>query len=486
MERLNFRTKALYGLAGVGDSALYNIMGTFALFFLTTVAGVNPAVAGTITAIGSVWDTICGAIIGYVSDNTVTRYGKRKPFLVIASLPLMIFTSMFFFDLKAGEDLMIIYYGIMIMLFWTAFSFFFVPYLAWGAELTDNYDERTVLRGYVSFFNAVGTALGLVLPNILVEIMTGAGYSVEAGWQTTGMLCGVVSGGTILIGALGIKDRHQVGVRSGSDDRQKGGEPGRRERRNLTDAIGVIVNMLKNYGQILKLRTVRWILGASICYLIGYTIFCADRMYFFTYNMGLSGGMITILMMLMTFISVLFIPVISSINRWIDKRTTYIVGVLITVVGFVVFSLGGMSSFVSVCVLSLIYCAGNSVYWQLVPAMIYDVCEVDRLMNGKERAGMVISLQSLSEALSGAVGMQLMGIILNASGFDGEASVQGQTALQWTGFSFTLIPAMFLAISVFCIYRYPVTKKMYQKVLTSLEKRGRGEEIDMSEFKKLR
>ena len=234
------------------------------------------------------------------------------------------------------------------------------------------------------------------------------------------------------------------------------------------------------------MRTVRWILGASICYLIGYTIFCADRMYFFTYNMGLSGGMITILMMLMTFISVLFIPVISSINRWIDKRTTYIVGVLITVVGFVVFSLGGTSSFVSVCVLSLIYCAGNSVYWQLVPAMIYDVCEVDRLMNGKERAGMVISLQSLSEALSGAVGMQLMGIILNASGFDGEASVQGQTALQWTGFSFTLIPAMFLAISVFCIYRYPVTKKMYQKVLTSLEKRGRGEEIDMSEFKKLR
>ena len=131
-------------------------------------------------------------IIGYVSDNTDTRFGKRKPFLVIASLPLMVFTSLFFFNVHAGEEVMIVYYGIMIMLFWTSFSFFFVPYLAWGAELTDNYDERTVLRGYVSFFNAVGTALGLVLPNILVEIMTDAGYSVETGWQTTGILCGVV------------------------------------------------------------------------------------------------------------------------------------------------------------------------------------------------------------------------------------------------------------------------------------------------------
>ena len=132
MERLSLKTKALYGLAGVGDSALYNIMGTFALFFLTTVAGVDPAIAGTITAIGSVWDTICGAIIGYVSDNTDTRFGKRKPFLVIASLPLMVFTSLFFFNVHAGEEVMIVYYGIMIMLFWTSFSFFFVPYLAWG------------------------------------------------------------------------------------------------------------------------------------------------------------------------------------------------------------------------------------------------------------------------------------------------------------------------------------------------------------------
>ena len=316
MERLSLKTKALYGLAGVGDSALYNIMGTFALFFLTTVAGVDPAIAGTITAIGSVWDTICGAIIGYVSDNTDTRFGKRKPFLVIASLPLMVFTSLFFFNVHAGEEVMIVYYGIMIMLFWTSFSFFFVPYLAWGAELTDNYDERTVLRGYVSFFNAVGTALGLVLPNILVEI-----------------LCGVVSGGTILIAALGIKDKH-------ARDKDAGGRIGKRPdgekktRGGIRAAAGVIAGMLKNYAQILKLRTVRYILGASICYLIGYTIFCSDRMYFFTYNMGLSGGIITVIMMLMTFISVAFIPLISFINRWIDKRTTYLLGMAVTVVGF--------------------------------------------------------------------------------------------------------------------------------------------------------
>ena len=485
MERLSLKTKALYGLAGVGDSALYNIMGTFALFFLTTVAGVDPAIAGTITAIGSVWDTICGAIIGYVSDNTDTRFGKRKPFLVIASLPLMVFTSLFFFNVHAGEEVMIVYYGIMIMLFWTSFSFFFVPYLAWGAELTDNYDERTVLRGYVSFFNAVGTALGLVLPNILVEIMTDAGYSVETGWQTTGILCGVVSGGTILIAALGIKDKNARDKDAGGRiEKRPDGE--KKTRGGIRAAAGVIAGMLKNYAQILKLRTVRYILGASICYLIGYTIFCSDRMYFFTYNMGLSGGIITVIMMLMTFISVAFIPLISFINRWIDKRTTYLLGMAVTVVGFVIFGLSGNTSFVGVCIISVIYCAGNSVYWQLVPAMIYDVCEVDRLMNSQDRAGMVISLQSLSEAMSGAVAMQLMGLILSLSGFDGSAAVQSGTALQWTGYSFTLIPALFMVLSMICIFRYPVTKAMYHKVLAALERRDRGKDVDMSGFRKLR
>lgn len=481
MERLKTKTKILYGLAGVGDSALYNIMGTFALFFLTTVAGVNPAVAGTITAIGSVWDTVCGAVTGYVSDNTETRFGKRKPYLLAASVPLMLFTSLFFFDLKADEGFMILYYGIIMMLFWTSFAAFFVPYLAWGAELTTNYDERTVLRGYVSFFNTVGAVLGLVVPNMLVDFITKAGYSVETGWQATGILCGVISGGTILIGAVGIKgrssyDKQNRNVRKGTD----------RKRRNPKAVLDAAAGMIGSYIQILRLRSVRYILGASVFYLIGYTMFCSDRMYFFTYNIGMSRSTITALMMLMTLIPVIFIPVVSFLNRWIDKRTTYLAGMMICASGFVVFGLSGNESVAGVCILSIVYCIGNGAYWQLMPAMIYDVCEVDQLINSKERAGMVISLQSLSEALSCAAGMQIMGLILSISGFDGEAPVQSETALEWISISLSILPAVFMGMSAFCIFRYPVTKKMYNKVLEGLDKRKRGEEVDMSQFRKLK
>lgn len=484
MEKLKLKTKILYGLGGVGDSALYNLMGNFALFFLTTIAGINPAIAGTITAIGSLCDTVCGAVMGYVSDHTNTRFGKRKPFVLAASIPLMVFTALFFLHINAGQGLMTLYYGIVLILFWSSFSIFFVPYLAWGAELTNVYDERTSLRGYVYCFNTLGTAIGLVLPNIMVDFLEKGGCSLEISWQITGTVCGVLSGGTILICAVGIKDKFQLSYDKSQAEASK--QEKKKEKASLKARLLVIADMLRNYIQILKLRTVRYILGASVFYLIGYTIFCSDRMYFFTYNMGLPRTTITVVMMVLTFASVAFVPLISMANKWADKRTSYLVGMIVCSAGMAAYCFIGVSSMLHICVFAVLYCIGNLVYWQLIPAMIYDVCEVDQLINNKERAGLVISLQALSESLSTAAGLQLMGLILNFAGFDGTQQIQTETAMRWTGYSFSLIPAIFMALSAFCIFKYPVTKKVYNQVLAGLKRRAEGKPVDLDEFKKLK
>ena len=85
--KLSFGTKLSYGVGAVCDNALYMLAGTYLLLFLTTVAGVNPAVAGTISAAGSIWEAMCAPVVGFKSDNAVTRFGKRKPFLMAAAFP---------------------------------------------------------------------------------------------------------------------------------------------------------------------------------------------------------------------------------------------------------------------------------------------------------------------------------------------------------------------------------------------------------------
>ena len=67
--KLSFKTKFSYGVAAISDNAMYTLAGTYLLLFLTTVAGVSPAVAGTISAIGSVWEAMCAPIVGYKSDR---------------------------------------------------------------------------------------------------------------------------------------------------------------------------------------------------------------------------------------------------------------------------------------------------------------------------------------------------------------------------------------------------------------------------------
>ena len=127
----------------------------------------------------------------------------------------------------------------------------------------------------------------------------------------------------------------------------------------------------------------------------------------------------------------------------------------------------------------------ETVYWQLIPALLYDVCEVDRLFCGRDRTGSVVSLQAISEAVAEAVGAQALGIILQFAGFNGEAAVQSATALLWVENSFAVIPAILMAASAYMIYRYPVSKRVYNDVVKAIEQREAGAEPDMKQFEKL-
>ena len=142
----------------------------------------------------------------------------------------------------------------------------------------------------------------------------------------------------------------------------------------------------------------------------------------------------------------------------------------------------GVNSTASLIALFLIYSVANTCYWQLMPSMIYDVCEVEELFSGEKRSGAVISLQALSESLSIAVGLQALGIILDAAGFASEAAVQPEAALAWVSNTFTLIPGVFMLLVVGMMTKYPINKSTFSRVLCALERKRSGEEVDIKEF----
>ena len=118
MEKLTLREHLGYGAASLGDSITYVFVGSFLMFFLTTVAHIAPAQAGVISALGAIASAVLNPILGYISDQVYTPLGRRRPALLVFALPLAISVTLLFTDLPLHGFIKTVYYGLMVVVFW--------------------------------------------------------------------------------------------------------------------------------------------------------------------------------------------------------------------------------------------------------------------------------------------------------------------------------------------------------------------------------
>ena len=467
---LTVNNKISYGIGGICDNALYTLSGTYLLIYLTTVAGVPPAMAGAISAVGSVWEAIIGPFIGFSSDNHISRLGKRKPFIIFAAIPIAVITSLLFTTINAASWVKAVYYTVMIVLFWTFFSMEFVPYRSWGADLTDDYHERTVLRSYAYVFNQVGMLIGMVLPTIIVDWAMNLGRTSQQSWQLVGMFTGVAAGAALLLSALTLR----------KGDRPKDDPEIRRLKEQKKNApresiFRKGVSILKEFFSLLKLKAMRYILAASMLYLIANTIFSSGRVFFMTYNLGMSQKAISLIMLIITLSGIAFVPFIERLSAHLDKKNVFMYGIGSAGVLLIAIRMVDITGLKGVIAVSLLYSVANTCYWQLMPSMIYDITEIEERESGTSHAGSVISFQALSESLCIAIGLQTLGIILDMSGFDetlpspleaggNAALMQPESALTWVSHSFTLLPGIFMVLTLIVMLGYPITRDSLERL----------------------
>ncbi len=459
MKKLTFKSKIGYASAALGDAASYAFINMFLLFFLTTVAGIEPAAAGTITIVGALWNTLINPIVGYISDNAATKWGRRRPFMFIMSMPIAASVFMLFTAVGVVPEIKPLYYGAILVIFWTAYTSFFVPYLALGAEYTQDYNERTELRSYASVFNMMGNLIGMVLPSIFVDFLCGLGLSQAGAWSVAGATVGIFSMISIMITVKAAKDKDLNCASQGVPPLP---------RFSLRQIFG-------EYWQVLKLKPIQYLLFTSLFALVSYAIFSSALVYYFTYNHGLSASAISGMLLYRTGVCIVLIFIAKRLSAATDKRTVLLLVFAVGAVSVTIAKFTGVHGLAQLLVFVFFVAISTSIYWQLMPAIIYDVCEYDELETGKKRQGAIVSLQGLVEALATGVGTQVLGIVLQIGGFDGEAAVQTETALGWVETSVTVLPAVFLVLALVALYKYPITKKRFEEIQQELEKRKNKE-----------
>lgn len=147
--RLPLKVKLGYGVCDLGGNLYFTVMAFLLLNFLTDTVGLGAGLAGTVIMIGKVWDAATDPVVGYLSDHSRSRWGRRRPWLLWGAVPLWLAMAVMFTDpglaTQAGRFAWAL--GAFCLLS-AAYMAVNIPYSALTPELTQDFHERTALNGY--------------------------------------------------------------------------------------------------------------------------------------------------------------------------------------------------------------------------------------------------------------------------------------------------------------------------------------------------
>ncbi len=156
-----------YGLGDLYGGGSFLIIGMLFMFYLTEIVGLSPLMAGFVFAIGKIWDAVSDPLMGFISDHTRSRFGRRRVYFLVGILPIA--ATFIFMWLPVGFESewgLFAYYSLAYVLFSTIFTMVMVPYAALNAEMSRDYKVRTRLSGARMIFSGLASLHCLaVFPN---------------------------------------------------------------------------------------------------------------------------------------------------------------------------------------------------------------------------------------------------------------------------------------------------------------------------------
>ncbi len=454
-----------YAVGTLGESVAYNAFYFFFIYFLTNVAGINPIAAGLISLVAVLWDAVTDPAVGYISDNILSKYGRRRPLMLIFFIPLGIFLVLLFTNVSLPPIAKVVYFIFINILFWIVFTATDIPYIVLGSELTNDFNERTKLRVFSTVFAAIGLVIASMMINIVDKISDLLG-NVYAGWSCTALLLAVVTGVSYFAAWISTRGKE---LKIFQREEKKGS--------SFSDIIRGLVKTT-------SIRSFRILLIITLLFCIGLSLTQALMVYSFKYNLGLEEAGISYVMLAFTLILVVSIVMVGLISSKIGKGKTIVLGLSASTIAGIIYIFIPLNIF-TVFILIVTAAFSNGAFWTLVFSMGYDICEVSELKIGKRQEGAIISILSLLNKVGFAIGMFLTGFILDLFGFDAEAVNQTANTLWGIKISFTIVPAIFYFFTLFVALRYPLTQEKFRILKNAIEFKKAGKEYPEDELRDL-
>ena len=458
-QTLTRREKLMYGVGDIGFSLTTTILGVYFAIFLTDVVGIRPGIAAIAIFIGRSWDYINDPIFGYLSDRTRTRWGRRRPFLLLGILPLVItFTMLWWRPPLEGMVALAVYYGVAYVLFEAANTLLYMPYFALTPELTSDYDERTSLTTYRMFFSILGSLVAFTIPLIMV-----GGFNPDNAPRvaTMGLTFGIVSALPMVLVFFGTRERQ--------DYMEK-------EKPTLLQSLKAA------WGN----KPFRYGLGIFLATWISVEILQASLLFFIKY-VAKREPQNDLIMATIFVVAMFTLPIWNWVSRRWGKRWAYIYGIafwaVVQIVLIMVNPNTPLSLILILCALAGVGVAAAHVLpWSILP----DAIEWDEYQTGERHEGMFYSLTTLTKKIATSIALPLVLLLLDVTGYQPNAAQQAPSALLGIRVVIGPIPAILLGLGIWVAFKYPLDRDQFAKIVEILANRrasdnGSDDEVTPSE-----
>ena len=452
----NVRTKLCYGAGYLPDPCFYQFIASFQIVFLTGIVGLTPSMAGTISAVTIIADAVFSLFVGKWSDNLRSRFGRRRPFLLVVSFVMPLAFAMMFRTAGGGVTAQFWYYMLWGFVFWIGYSVFFVCYVALGADVATDYEDRILLNSYTRLFTLGGAILSMALPMTAITAMITHGVEPSKAWALFAAALALL----VMLASLLCWRATRGCERPVFDEPESQG----------------IRGFLSDCRQLLTIRPYLKIIAAKIASSVAYAFFTGVLIFYMQFVLQIDTRFSSVIYLLSNVLSLVLLPFIAAMSLKIGKRKYMAYAEFVTAILSVLLALTGVRSRILLILYVIVYIFGQASFWQICNTNLYDITDLDEYRFGVRREGNIMALQSFINTLFTSVDLKLLTALLAVSGFSAAAQTQSAAAVHMLKVLFLWVPAAGAFFAGVFMLLYRVNKEDFILLKEALYRRHQGME----------
>lgn len=452
--------RVMFGAGGAADNMMANLIAFLWTPIYVVAMGLNPAVIGLVMALPRLYDAVTDLFMGNISDNTRSRFGRRRPYIFFGSICTGIaFIFLWTVPLQGSQMSSTVYILLMLLVYYTCYTMFSVPYSALGFEVSYDNKERTRLAGSRTFFAMIAY---MALPwAYRLSLALGDSTLVSPQRELDGIVPTAVIFG-ILMMVFGILP--VIGTREQGQVRKQ-------------EKIAILKAMKISFSNV----PFRYILGAIFFVIMGTSVFGNAKTYLNIFyiapnNREMAATLLAYGGTVAGFTSMFGVALITWMGNRLGKRTVIMMGQGLVFFGSLAtwFMFTPQAPFLQL-VLAPLLSLGNLTVWLLLFVMVAEATDVDELETGLRREGMYTAIYSWTFKVSSSLSLFLSGAVLAWTGIESQAQVQTPESIFQLRVLSALVPAAAALIAIYFTWKCPLTERVAARVREQLDARKQAE-----------